>query len=117
MRISDWSSDVCSSDLLDQHLAGEAADTHLEAIQVLDGLDFLTEPAAHLRAGVAGHEVDAVVALEELAHQLHAAAEHHPGILLAPVQDERDGGVEGESRVLADTIGRASCRERGCQYV
>src|SRR3546814_7071216 len=91
MRISDWSSDVCSSDLaellvvvgadplsgvdgalfqrridvaagdllrhqaqLDQHLAGEAADTHLEAIQVLDGLDFLTEPAAHLRAGEIG---------------------------------------------------------------
>ena len=32
--------------------AAEAGDPHLEALQILDGLDLLAEPAAHLGAGV-----------------------------------------------------------------
>src|SRR3546814_9257143 len=80
MRISDWSSDVCSSDLAPQLLAlrmpERGARTHVvEAEQVqLDA-----EPA--------------VVALLRL---------------VAAPQERVQRGLE---------IGRASCRERVCQYV
>src|SRR3546814_4995580 len=73
MRISDWSSDVCSSDL--------------EA-----------EPA---RGGDAGHVGAVTVAV---GHEGHVGEVGQPG----QVGGERQVGVE---------IGRASCRERVCQYV
>src|SRR3546814_1774837 len=73
MRISDWSSDVCSSDLgIDQFDRGEEADT---LSMMLDGLD--TERRGDV--GLSG----------------------------AGTTDQHDI-VE---------IGRASCRERVCQYV
>src|SRR3546814_4071068 len=78
MRISDWSSDVCSSDLLpamdDDDLRRGRATTHRaydEATAILVG-DALQAQAFHV-----------------------IAADH-------------DAGLE---------IGRASCRERVCQYV
>src|SRR3546814_2165204 len=69
MRISDWSSDVCSSDL------------------------------QHLRRGAV--EIDLAV--------LVGGAHHHAGVVVGervrpPVADPAQ-------------IGRASCRERVCQYV
>src|SRR3546814_9471656 len=71
MRISDWSSDVCSSDLLRRlgGLVGEALDLRRD-----DG-----EALARL-----------------------------------PRPRRLDRGVEGEK---VGQIGRASCRERVCQYV
>src|SRR3546814_12918990 len=86
MRISDWSSDVCSSDL------------------ARGGAGRLRQGAAHLTLGW----------LPALAH--------------GPVQAQRSGTCEHEieeheaveHRGLAHVegkIGRASCRERVCQYV
>src|SRR3546814_4088713 len=83
MRISDWSSDVCSSDL-----------------------SSLGDDRRH--AGCHG--------------------DHRPDWMKQPGRRERDADPveqEGERDVLqhlgiaaaADQIGRASCRERGCQYV
>ena len=76
------------------HLAGEAADAELEALDVGDRLDLLAVPAAHLRAGVAGREVDDVVGLVELAHQLHAVAVVHPRRL----SGANSGRTESRSR-------------------
>src|SRR3546814_16927033 len=76
----------------------------LQAAQVLDGLDLLAEPATHLRAGIAGRELDDVVVLEEVAHQFKAAAVAHPRILLAHVQAEGQAGVEGQGRILAAIV-------------
>src|SRR3546814_15970686 len=87
MRISDWSSDVCSSDL------------HPDAkgFPVSDGRDGLGEPQG---SGL-------------------AIVEHHGCRLLR-------GGVGGSAGALRHArnlqyrpgqIGRASCRERVCQYV
>src|SRR3546814_9747581 len=70
LRISDWSSDVCSSDLF-QAIAGYDADGDGEPGDLLDA-DGLIDPA----------KIDA--------------------------QGHRGG---------RDQIGRASCRERVCQYV
>src|SRR3546814_5487248 len=75
MRISDWSSDVCSSDL--------------GAIQRI-GLDVQRQIAIGLaRGGLAADQ---------------RQCQHHER------QNAQDRQVAGE-------IGRASCRERVCQYV
>src|SRR3546814_15040003 len=95
MRISDWSSDVCSSDLR----------------------RFLHP--AHRLADVAGEGL--VGAEEEMKVRFDAEDE-----LLHEIADRRIGGQA--ERLVADKvadmvgaarrqIGRASCRERVCQYV
>src|SRR3546814_1573044 len=76
MRISDWSSDVCSSDLCDP--AGRAA-----------------AEAAVARLAAGGYRVIAVAA----------------GPVTEPEAESLDG------LTLLGQIGRASCRERVCQYV
>src|SRR3546814_4757024 len=83
MRISDWSSDVCSSDLPAQEVA-------------LGHVDVLGKRT----------EVDVV-------HGVAPGIAHHvPGIVVGVVV------AVGVVRVRqAVEIGRASCRERVCQYV
>src|SRR3546814_10932841 len=81
MRISDWSSDVCSSDLAGRPL-GRLGD--------LEGL----EPR---------RDVDAVVGGRLLRERL--------GLGLHDVRQRRITRL-----VEAQEIGRASCRERVCQY-
>src|SRR3546814_1612695 len=86
MRISDWSSDVCSSDLI-QGIAGRPVEGELahrrrhRAAQADEPCRQADGDGVHLREAT----VDAVVDVE-------------------PV-------------VLAEQIGRASCRGRVCQYV
>src|SRR3546814_2404241 len=78
MRISDWSSDVCSSDLF--------------------GLDaFAGQLFIHV-VGAKGHDV--------VKYALDTYAD-------GPAADDADGG----STLSCTQIGRASCRERVCQYV
>ncbi len=93
-----------------EHLAAEAADAHLQALDVGQRLDLLAVPAAHLGAGVAHREVVDVVARVELAEQLHAVAFVHPRRHLAAVQAERDGAVHREGRVLAEEVVRRGVR-------
>src|SRR3546814_19107019 len=103
MRISDWSSDVCSSDLLaalvlevDVDVGGFVARLRQEARQqqaALDGID-RGDPEREADRGVGGRAA--------------TLAEDLP--LVGEADDVLDGEEEGQ-------IGRASCRERGCQYV
>src|SRR3546814_8935709 len=85
MRISDWSSDVCSSDLLH----------HLAEMRCADRLALADEAAAHVHRMLAGDLGDALVdqapALADRAHL--------------------------QFLIYLQPIGRASCRERVCQYV
>src|SRR3546814_2098401 len=76
MRISDWSSDVCSSDLLFQQVVHQQ--------HVADRLRHLL-----------GLDIDEAV--------VHPVAAEQPAAMGAGA--------------LGDQIGRASCRERVCQYV
>src|SRR3546814_7354923 len=69
MRISDWSSDVCSSDLL-QHLRHHAAGAH-QAPDMLDRLD-----AAELHEAGAGDGVDRLTC--RVGNQVQMVAGHHP---------------------------------------
>src|SRR3546814_6191136 len=130
MRISDWSSDVCSSDLIGMAVAGilsgfgcrllaydPAPDPGLTALggryvelpELLSGADVITlhcplTPATRHMIGA-----DAVAMMK-------------PGVML--INTSR-GAVVDTAAVIAGLksgkigyqIGRASCRERVCQYV
>src|SRR3546814_18517958 len=91
MRISDWSSDVCSSDLVNARL--EAIDVEIGAL-VDRPISFDPADMAHAGAFMS-IEVDGSLRIER-------------------------GYVRPEDEPAADDtmeIGRASCRERVCQYV
>src|SRR3546814_7895759 len=91
MRISDWSSDVCSSDLLHHDL--EAIGSYgLIIAGVVPRREGILTPA------VGGDDVGELARLQSL-----GALEHQ---MLEKVREPR----------FAE-IGRASCRERVCQYV
>src|SRR3546814_5543621 len=97
MRISDWSSDVCSSDLDTIHepqslLRGDRGDHH-----PILGVG-LAEQASIIGEGFSRFQGTAM-------HSLAAF-----GIIIAKRAISVAALVIGE-------IGRASCRERGCQYV
>src|SRR3546814_459291 len=94
MRISDWSSDVCSSDL------GEGG-------QGLDGGGADVGVAAHELGDHAVLDAEDVVVHEHLAVAVPAGADADGGDVDG-VGDHAGHGVE---------IGCASCREGVCQYV
>jgi hypothetical protein len=87
-----------------EHLAAEAADAHLQALDVGHRLDFLAVPAAHLGAGVAHREIHDVVVGVELAHQLQAVAFVLPGRHLAAVQTEGNRAADRKGLVLAEEV-------------
>src|SRR3546814_1577395 len=97
MRISDWSSDVCSSDLM--------APARIEAAVGFGHLLFVL-PYVFLTLSEAYRRLDP--RWSHVAHALGASANAvfwrvRLPLLLGPI--------------LTAEIGRASCRERVCQYV
>src|SRR3546814_16858382 len=102
MRISDWSSDVCSSDRADD-LGLRRLGLQQEGGKVLvrEGMADGAEDLAALFLDDLGN-----VALQRVAEGL-IGGEDEPGVAALP----HDGlaGAVGEN-------GRASCRERVCQY-
>src|SRR3546814_15035550 len=108
MRISDWSSDVCSSDLLDEDILRVAAIR-----------------AARPRAWI-GVDANQGYDRRTLAALLPLLVEHGVAQLEQPLPRGAEADLDGLKRPLpfvADEsalsleIGRASCRERVCQYV
>src|SRR3546814_12187187 len=106
MRISDWSSDVCSSDLSLQ--------------QLLEAVDAVTAEFDHANVTVIvdatfGHRIDASER-EQYEQKVNSGQIITPpaGVIgrgdafLLEVADRADAII---------SIGRASCRERVCQYV
>src|SRR3546814_4252205 len=89
MRISDWSSDVCSSDLIQRQRGRRLGQRDLGPG---------TEDDAR-----SDHPLDP--ALDGAGGQIYVSAQlriGEPGVILQQEEDQ---------------IGRASCRERVCQYV
>src|SRR3546814_12852916 len=114
MRISDWSSDVCSSDLPQvERLADRYADkTHLignpvrEEVLALRDEDYPTlNEDSVFRLLVTGGSQGATI-LSSVVPE---------GLGLLPISLRRRLQVTPQCRV--EEIGRASCRERGWQYV
>src|SRR3546814_15065315 len=114
MRISDWSSDVCSSDLLDSRIVARdeflgAATGMLEEIQQA----LLSDAQARLL----GNIDKSVTSLDGL--KAYFGASKKPGWAL--VQEAGPNGavlatvaewLNGETLTLSK-VGRAKCRERG----
>src|SRR3546814_19148701 len=111
MRISDWSSDVCSSDLsalpFDVHLMISPVDHFLDAFAAA-GADIIT---VHPEAGPHIHRT--VQHIKSLGKQA--------GVSMNPATPAKmpDYLIEEVDLVLIMSvkIGRASCRESVCQYV
>src|SRR3546814_17735271 len=99
MRISDWSSDVCSSDL-PSHRRTVISDTHPETQHAER---FICQPQA----------VDWLRTFHFLTLGKIPMPAHQATILIV------GAGFAGSvfARELADEFGRASCSERVCQYV
>src|SRR3546814_20780920 len=113
MRISDWSSDVCSSDLVRVTVDRDAV-----GIQFHD-LVQRTAEAVHTLERQTIDQVDAGRTERRLTRRL----KHLAGLLeaLDPVDRLLHHRIEildtDRDTVEAQQIGRASCRERVCQYV
>src|SRR3546814_16915963 len=105
MRISDWSSDVCSSDLLRANAL--AVGLKRGKLILEDHLGIIEQPADKRRLAVvhrsAGDEAQQRLVLMDFE------------ILIDVLGDERVGLVDDVT--VRHQIGRASCRERVCQYV
>src|SRR3546814_14941434 len=110
MRISDWSSDVCSSDLVEvlKHDSDGIAPEPGEGILVETG-----------EAGAADMDL-------AFARTLQAGNDHHHrgfagargayhADRLAGLDDQVEA-AQNVDRTGRRAIGSASCRERGCQY-
>src|SRR3546814_19316008 len=118
MRISDWSSDVCSSDLgiRQRHVAAEGETT--------GDLAYHAAVRAMEAAGVEASEIDLIVlgttTPDIIFPSTACLLQHRPGANGCPAFDVNaacSGFVYALS--VADTfiqIGRASCRERVCGY-
>src|SRR3546814_15947325 len=98
MRISDWSSDVRSSDLGDEH-----------------GQDDADAAAARGRHDVAATFARVVeqVAPQRVAARLECPGQADDGQQQQPCGQRQDGQGPG----VRPQIGSVSCRERVCQYV
>src|SRR3546814_20778747 len=100
MRISDWSSDVCSSDLVE----GD----HLDGADLIDG--------AHARAGDGTTGLDRQSRLRDVEV---LALTRDDGTHLRRELCGRRGVVlrgVGDAEATTEKIGSASCRERVCEY-
>src|SRR3546814_20682237 len=106
MRISDWSSDVCSSDLLASHEQATSNQLVVVTLPSLQGTaidDFGYQLGRHWGIGQQGRDNGAL-------------------LIVAPnertVRIEVGYGLEGElPDATSHAIGRTSCRARVCQYV
>src|SRR3546814_15085307 len=98
MRISDWSSDVCSSDLHGKE----------------EGLLFPAMIEAGLSAD--GGPISVMLSEHEQGRALVAAMANATEPAMSPAKFSEAAAAYAD-HMRAHKIGRASCRERVCQYV
>src|SRR3546814_7104706 len=118
MRISDWSSDVCSSDLEARRSSDTLIVARTDARTTLGLDEALRRAEAYRKAGadiIFVESPESEEELERIGRTIDAP------LLANMVQAGRTPVVPAETLKgwgfnLAK-IGRASCRERGCQYV
>src|SRR3546814_19469986 len=108
MRISDWSSDVCSSDLVSGAANGAA-----NIAGSVAGQGAASGNAAGSNAAASG-----AGALDAAGN---VATTVNPGMVVKDAAGRTIGRVQsvkdGANGRIDSAIGRASCRERVCQYV
>src|SRR3546814_13242570 len=102
MRISDWSSDVCSSDL-----AEIGARWHRAQPAIAKARDLVFEPCAPLPVVRTAAADEGVVGKRRDGRRLPCGGD----------AKRRADLVQRLDHLCRTKIGRASCRERVCQYV
>src|SRR3546814_19647363 len=128
MRISDWSSDVCSSDLAGEHASGGHQPQSKRALALGEGrggrkcphdstvsarLIYCSRCACPLRPPLI-RRVSAVQSRASHSALSLRRRQNHSATSTAPSGFSASSGWLTRSR---PKIGRASCRERVCQYV
>src|SRR3546814_10376036 len=110
MRISDWSSDVCSSDLSSSQRKG--------ACPMLFERPVAVNEAVPLFVDVDGTLTRADISLESFVRIARSSVAAMMAVLLWLVAGRAVAKTLAARRDRIDPeIGRASCRERVCQYV
>src|SRR3546814_14403247 len=113
MRISDWSSDVCSSDLVGQLMLADGLDQALARRTIA-----VPEVCREARlGGIVGAKIDRPdddLLCEQVPDGVIAKSFVDPSFLRAA---EDFGRLAKVGRAGRDRDGRASGRERGCKYV
>src|SRR3546814_5415644 len=100
MRISDWSADVCSSDLVASDVAARGLD--VKGVSHVFNFDAPWHPDDYVhRIGRTGR----------------AGAKGRAFTLITPSDDEAIDNIQKLTGTTIEEIGRASCRERVCKYV
>src|SRR3546814_13484245 len=130
MRISDWSSDVCSSDLAALAFGGPAMAQVAGTGQVVGGNvnGVISPPAAHGGAGPAGSTQVEVTGAQTIINWTPTDNAPTGGALdflpagntlefYGPAQSPVLNRVTDASGASYGPLGRASCGERVCQYV
>src|SRR3546814_14052542 len=97
MRISDWSSDVCSSDLPADHAAGD----HRKHCMFQPGAKWLSGRSEKRGGGERRHEKDVVDLQPDRHRNAQARKEEQPG----------------EAAISVHEIGRAECGEGVSRYM
>src|SRR3546814_20009610 len=121
MRISDWSSDVCSSDLVEDR-PETCTIRMVPEVQTVDSYKYYVVPDSAYGtpfaryAAIAPHISSGVCKPTGVRKQ--ACTAHRDYGWPWPDNKYCDDYYAPEYECTADLqIGRASCRERGCQYV
>src|SRR3546814_11953346 len=108
MRISDWSSDVCSSDLKLQQLELVDEARREDALHAVEGLAAQPDEFVFLET----KRADVVELLSKLLDGDDIGEPHIFGAII-----ETKGNLDLRVFLEDQQIGRASCRERVCKYV
>src|SRR3546814_12850129 len=105
MRISDWSSDVCSSDLEEE----EAQRVEPKGFNRREDQRVILRDSVDKRVCCVRYEYRYEQRERYANDIIHNAPE--------PLEEEWSGRIEKKGGYKKRTIGRATCRERKCQYV
>src|SRR3546814_1984017 len=114
MRISDWSSDVCSSDLNLLWSVGASWEISREPFYRLNSVPYLRLRSTY---GFSGNIDPSMSALTTIRYV--AVSPNTPGAPYARPDNYSNPDLRWETAGMFNIgqIGRASCRERVCQYV
>src|SRR3546814_17281079 len=122
MRISDWSSDVCSSDLASWAIASSSSSTasRVDAFMLIPRRMPLVAERSRLR--ILGVELGIGHPPSKLSAGTAGKPLIHGSSIGQDLFDPKYYSGETfflvtEGTVFSEQIGRASCRERVCQYV
>src|SRR3546814_21142827 len=108
MRISDWSSDVCSSDLRDRSSASQSPVACHAQFLSAPGIAVIQPDAVHAAIAVGACKTHAVAPIVAIITVIAIAPATRAVIIHRPAHTDT---------IAAGQIGSASCRESVCQSV